>query len=323
VFDSGGGPDIRVATFDFTTGKFLSAPAAPIQTFVGTNQNPDWSPDGKYLAYASLRGSGSVASRHFVIGIRSVETGQIRELAPSPGFFLLDSLVWAPDGRSLFAGGQDAKGREGIFRVDAQTGQATVVVPRGGNDGPRFVACSPDGKKLYYRSHPPGARESAVVERDLASGEERELIRKTFVGAFRLSLDGRYVAAGIADAVAKYAAAVLIPVSGGKAKELMRVDGLNNPVGFSSQVIALAGWAPDSRSVLLAKISPAGVPEPWLVSIGGERRKLELNLDTTRVFGQLRVHPDGRQVAFQVGGPRKPAEIWVLENFLPTVKASK
>jgi Tol biopolymer transport system component len=41
--------------FDFATGKFLSPPIAPIQTYVGTNQWPDWSPDGKYLAYASLR----------------------------------------------------------------------------------------------------------------------------------------------------------------------------------------------------------------------------------------------------------------------------
>ena len=124
----GEGGDIRVATLDFATGRFLSPPVAPIQTYVGNNGFPDWSPDGKYLAYASQR--GTVGSRYFVIGIRSTETGQTRELTPLPGFFLLQSMVWAPDGRSFTVAGRDVKGREGIFRVDALTGQTTVIVPR-------------------------------------------------------------------------------------------------------------------------------------------------------------------------------------------------
>ena len=322
VWNSGGGPEIRVASFDFTAGKFLSKPVAPIETFVGTNQSPDWSPDGKYLAYASVR--GSVGSRYFVLGIRSVETGQVRELTPSPGFFLLDSLLWEPDGRSLFAGGQDAKGRWGIFRVDAQTGQTTVVVPREGNDGPHFLACSPDGKKLYYRSHAPGRQETAVVERDLASGDERELIQRPFVGAFRLSPDGRYIASGMKDESTKSAAAELIPVLGGEPRELMRVDQPTYLTGFTGQLVAVAGWTPDSRSVLLRTSSPTGgQSETWLVSLDGKRRKLDLDLGITKRIPQLRVHPDGQQMAFEVSGPQKPPEIWVLENFLPTSKASK
>jgi len=323
LWNSGGGPEIRVASIDFTAGKFLSTPVAPIQTFVGTNQFPDWSPDGKYLAYASLR--GSVGSRYFVLGIRSVETGQVRELTPSPGFFLLQSLLWALDGRSLLVGGRDDKGRDGIFRVDAQTGQTTVVVPGSRNDvGPHFLACSPDGKKLYYRSHIPGKQEYAVVERDLASGEERELIRKAFFGAFRLSPDGRYIAAGVTDASAKSAAVVLITLAVGEPRELWRVESPTDLTGFTGQLVAVAGWTPDSRSVLLGKSSPAGGQrETWLVSLDGERRKLDLDLEITKTFGQLRIHPDGRQVAFEVSGPRKPPEIWVLENFLPALKATK
>jgi Tol biopolymer transport system component len=329
VNHSGDSSEIQVAAFDFNAGKFLSAPVAPIQTYVGTNRSPDWSPDGKYLAYASVRGSGSAASRHFVLGIRSVETGKTRELAPSPGFFILDSLKWAPDGRSLFIAGQDAKGRDGIFRVDAQSGQSEVVVPGAGLNGV-FVACSPDGRKLYYRSHASGAPQAAVVERDLASGTERELIRKTFVGAFRLSPDGRYIVANISDPSAKYAAAVAVPVSGGEPRELMRIDETRYITGFSGQLVAAAGWAPDSRSVLIAKYSPAGdgkrgKPESWwLVSVDGQSRKLELNPNTTRSFQQMHLHPDGRQVALSGGaGSQKPYEVWVLENFLPALTAKK
>jgi Tol biopolymer transport system component len=322
VWNSGGGPEIRVASFDFTAGKFLSKPVAPIQTFVGANQSPDWSPDGKYLAYASLR--GTVGSRYFVLGIRSVETGHISELTPSPALVFFQGLLWATDGRSLLIGGQDAKGRYGIFRVDAQTGQTTVVVPRDGNDGPHFLASSPDGKKLYYRSHAPGRRETAVVERDLASGDEREVFRNPFLGSVRLSPDGRYIAAGITDESTKSAAAVLILVSGGEPKDLMRVEKPTNLTGFTGQLVGVAGWAPDSRSVLLRKSSPAsGQSETWLVSFDGKRRKLDLDLGIARMIPQVRLHPDGQQIAFEISGPQRPPEIWVLEDFLPMLKASE
>jgi Tol biopolymer transport system component len=321
IWNSGGGPEIEVASFDFTAGKFLSKPVAPIQTFVGANQSPDWSPDGKYLAYVSLR--GTVGSRYFVLGIRSVETGHIRELTPSPAFVFFQGLLWAPDGRSLLVGGQDAKGRHGIFRVDAQTGQSTIIVPREGNDGPHFLASSPDGKKLYYRSHPPGSPETAVVERDLASGDERELFRNAFIGSVCLSPDGRYIAAGIRDESTKFAAAVLLLVSGGEPRELMRVNP-SSLTGFTGQLVGVAGWTPDSRSVLLRKSSPGGgQSETWLVSVDGKQRKLDLDLGIGKRIPQIRLHPDGQQIAFEMSGPQKPTEIWVLENFLPTLKASK
>ncbi len=32
---------------------------------------------------------------------------------------------------------------------------------------------------------------------------------------------------------------------------------------------------------------------------------------------EIRVHPDGRQIAFGAGKPPGKAELWVMENFLP------
>ena len=321
---SGRVSDIRVATLDFATGKFLSPPVTPIQTYVGNNGFPDWSPDGKYLAYASLR--GTVGSRYFVIGIRSTETDQTRELTPLPGFFLLQSLVWAPDGGSFTVSGEDVKGREGIFRVDALTGQTTVIVPREQNEGPRFLAWSPGGEKLYYRGRVSGARDWAVIERDLASGKERELIRKPFVGQFSLSPDGRFIAVGTVDS--KSAAAVLIPIAAGEPRELMRVDQLNIAANFSGQVFVTSGWTPDSRSVLIGEFPSGGQPEACLVSLDGDVRKLDLRLELGmdaghRRLGPVRIQPNGRQVAFQVSGTPKPEEVWVLENFLIKSPATK
>jgi Tol biopolymer transport system component len=180
---------------------------------------------------------------------------------------------------------------------------------------------SRDGKKLYYRGRVSGSQEFAVFERDLSSGDERELIRRPLLGPapMDLSPDGRFIATGAADPLTKSSAAILVPVAGGEPRELMRAE--------LPQMFGVAAWAPDSRSVLVARFSPAsGQGEAWLVSLDGESRKLDLGLDpqtSQQLRGQLRVHPDGRRVAFEISGPRKPVEIWVLENFLPPLRASK
>ena len=106
------------------------------------------------------------------------------------------------------------------------------MVAREENEGPRFLAWSPGGENCTYRGRVSGGRDWAVIERDLASGKERELIRKPFVGAFYLSPDGRFIAAGMSDS--KSEAAVLIPIAGGEPRELIRVDQLGPVLGFSA-----------------------------------------------------------------------------------------
>jgi Tol biopolymer transport system component len=77
-------------------------------------------------------------------------------------------------------------------------------------------------------------------------------------------------------------------------------------------------WAPDSRGVLFTKQPNAGdrTLELWLAPLqGGEPRKFGLTAANLR---ELRVHPDGRHVAFTSGGDR--SEVWVMENFLRPAK---
>ena len=75
--------DIHVASLDFDTGRLLAPPVRPVETFVGANAQPDWSPDGKYLAYTSVRYR---AGSNKVLVVRSMDTGQSRRTAcQSPG----------------------------------------------------------------------------------------------------------------------------------------------------------------------------------------------------------------------------------------------
>ena len=69
-----GTDDVYVGTLDPATGESL-APPEQIGRFTGENFGPDWSPDGQYLAYLSLRDpvpSTGFESSGWVLVIRSV-----------------------------------------------------------------------------------------------------------------------------------------------------------------------------------------------------------------------------------------------------------
>ena len=302
--------DIYVASLDFNTGKLLSPPTRPIQTFTGSNSQPEWSPDGKYLAYVSRRGR---LGDDWILVIRSVETGQVRELRPNMGIVYLPR--WAPDGRSfVFGRGGSSQGRQGIYRIDAATGETTPIAVSSPGSWFQMPQWSPDGKKIYYTVTP--YRDAALIERDLASGSERRLIRREGLLFLSVSPDGRTVAGTSLDPSSKSSSLLLIPIDGGEPRELLRVTA---PQRFWPMV----AWMPDGRSVVVRKMlseSENASEELWLVPVGdGQPRKLgidKLSLGNSPIS----IHPDGRQIAYLSGETKK--EVWILENFLPAAKAA-
>lgn len=293
--------DVYTATMDLAAGTLLGPPAPVSRRFVGSNLFPDWSHDGKQLVYISGRqvfpGGGQ---RGGILKIRNVETGEERELAPKlKGFF---QPRWAVDGRSLFAWGSDREGRPGLFRIDARTGDATTVVLADGIFDP---TPSPDGKTIFYRR---GAVPNAgLVSRSLETGREKVIYPRSGAKGMALSPDGKLLAfrtVGENTVILN-----VMPVAGGEARELVQVAADNMP--------AIA-WTRDSRAVLFARPGRSAL-ELWGVPAeGGEARKLGLAMEGLR---DLRVHPDGRRIVFGAGQPR--AEVWVMENFLPAVKAAR
>jgi Tol biopolymer transport system component len=298
---------IQVASFDFDAGKIVSAPIdlAP-DAVLESNTSPDWSPDGKRIAYLSRSATGM---QSLAIKIRSIETGEVREIRDKT--YGGSGLRWSPDGRSLAVTEQNYE----ILQVDAETGATRLLLSKVGVMG--FTpAWSADGRKIYYRI--PLTSEITFMERDLGSGNDRELIRRRSLGEMSLSPNGNHIAAASTDPATKLNTMLLIPAAGGEPVEVMRGR-------TTSEVLGVLTWARDSRSILIraSDAEQKQPPEVWRVSLDGSQPRKLYNLDSRIGPGQIRVHPDGRQIAFtpaQAPVPKRTSEVWVLEKFMAAAK---
>ena len=303
--------DVYIAEVDFASGRVLAQPILATERFAGSNHGPDWSRDGRQLVYLSHRGPGVWGAR--VICIRDAATGQVRELASE--FKGVIDIRWFPDGRSLLAAGVSPTGERGPFRLDIQSGAFERMGLTSASPIGMRAVWSADGRTMFYGRWGPGDGISSLVTRDVATGQERELHRVSEPSVYQSSLsispDRRYLAIVARD---KDGGAVrhvtVVPTAGGEARVVLSSTQLAWPVSVA--------WAPDGQGVLFVKQPDQKnqKTELWLAPVqGGEPRKLDLEAQGIR---EVRVHPDGRRIAYTAGGDR--SDVWVLENFLPGTK---
>jgi Tol biopolymer transport system component len=293
---------VYVASLDPETGEMLAAPAAVSGDYYEHERLCDWSPDGRYLLYWSARRDGG---RGYAYSIRSVETGEIRQLVPD-----LDAFIharWSPDGYSLIVpGGWDREGRPGVYRVDVQTGDSEPLAPF---DDPglfdwfnKLIDVSPDGRKVYYTGITEGG--AGITVMDLESGSATLLSETVGPGLdpWALSPDGEYVAFATEDSTLHRL--MIVPTAGGEARELHRYE------AEASWVQSIA-WSRDGKHLLY---SVRGDPRLWRIGVDGGPAE-ETGLSGEGTPAHIRVHRDGRRIAFDSGSGG--AEVWVMENFLP------
>ncbi len=290
------GADISIASFDLSAGQLAGPPVRPIRQFAGLNMTATWSPDGKYLAYLSKR--DPLVPSPMTIVIHSVESGQtVRELQPKLAY--LGTLRWGgPGGRTFIARGADLKGRPGIFRIDAATGDASLAAPEGTCSGVPFW--SADGSSFFCFDF--GNRR--ILQMDALSGE----IRRRFENAGQglgASPDGRYVLAGIGPTF------TLLTLSNDDRRELFRFTDDTRVANWFS-----VAWTPDNRSAAYTGTF-RGRRGLWLVPIdGGEPQQVKVNVDI-EAMSQLQFNPVTAQMAFGPS-PRPGYDVRRMENFLPT-----
>ena len=312
--------DIYVTSVDIETGEILSKPELmPFQGMINTM--PTWSPDGKSLAYLSERSVPGSFRPKTVLVIRSMETGEERELCPVP--YINRQLRWSPDGRSILIGD-----RYNFHLADVQTDHITFNITTDTGEVLWHPAWSPDGKTIFFTRMRHGKEDwpCRIVALDLETRKERELYSGNSPRMFlAVSPDGRQLAFREQEEIK------VISTEGGEPRTLITREDLNLrdwPKDFFGAPFA---WTSDGCYVLFIigtsdeQSGNFGIVQIWRVSAeGGKIQKL---MEERPLFNPMYIyppslHPDGRRIAFQ-RGKNGETELWIMENLMSTSTASR
>ena len=316
-------------------GKVTQAPAFATQRFVNENVHPAWSPDGQSLAYFSLRGSRPNGRNSTVLVVRSLRTGEERDV-PLRAPVAADqptsaSPRWFPDGRSLLI--VSIGNQHGVFsRLDLATGETEVLHSTRRPAYQNAPDLSPDGKSIFYTdwiSLAPGTLPTQLLRFDLESRKEavlKEAAPNQALWAVAVSPDGKQVAYGGVDrggspATAKSASNFIevMPSGGGEPRRVFQTT----PALIGNAFQGGLSWTPDQRFLLFVMLDQDGSRVLWRVPVaGGEPEKMGVAAKAGTNLSSIQVHPDGRKVAY-ASQELGPEEVWTLENFLPASVAKR
>jgi Tol biopolymer transport system component len=216
-----------------------------------------------------------------------------------------------PDGRSIVLAGRDFKGSGAIFRIDTASGESTYIGQ--GNPVSR-VQVSADGRRIYHGGN---NNNQPLVERDLVTRTDREVAWTRPAGAQHgnpeLSPDGRMFAVVSTSKGAKTSTLLVFPSAGGEPRALFSVTPPDVLQPFLNTT-----WTPDSGAVIVvASVADAtgertDPKELWLVPVDGTAaRRLDIDIRDWKPSRGIRLHPDGRHIAFFTGTDTR--EVRVLE----------
>jgi Tol biopolymer transport system component len=298
---------VNLVDIDPSTGKARGVPAPLDQPLDLPVLSLDWSPDGKSIVYVSDqvpetdRKSGTIVYDTRVISVRSLETGQERQISPPMKQFV--NINWSPDGQSFLLRGYDNNGSAGLHIVDAQNGNLITSMPGG-----YWGSWSRGGKAVFYCKNDAPSKSTRLVARDLSSGNDKFL----FPGAVGLSVaaspDGERLAFW---SVSDVCILFVMTLKDGQNREIYRLK--NEDFG------GLA-WSHDSRRIYFVRRNyRENKSEMWQIPAeGGEPQAVGL---LASELTQISIHPDGKRMAYSTSENR--SEMWVMENFLPADKAKK
>ena len=305
--------DVYIATLNKDKVKLITSPKKATLRFEGLNSDPNWSPNGKYLAYYSERDPDLKSA---TICIKTLDTGEELELFPE--LINICRMSWFPDGKSLLVAGKDKYTQRnevgqirGLYKVDARTSEVSLLVPGGDRAGFHCPRISPDEKYVFYESDSWEEGTFRIMRYNLETKQEKEIYRSEWqILEMDISPDGELLAFW----ESKDNTIKVIPVEGGKAKVIYELES-----GYITSMV----WSPDGKYIFFSKAKKGegqlGQCELWRISKeGGKPVKYPLAADG---MVDLSIHPDGQQIAFKSW--RYSSEIWVMENFLPEENASK
>jgi Tol biopolymer transport system component len=269
----------------------------------GLETDPSWSPDGRFVAYASDQ------SGNFDVWVRSIGEGNSIQVTSSPAHDWQPS--WSPDGLSL------------VFRSERDGGGLFVVPALGGSERklcgfgyrPRW---SPDGSQvLFYNSAYTGAVKSKAYVINSTGGTPRDALNDfalQFVSALlvawhpdsnRLSVWGNHRQAGWSFWT--------VPLNGGPPLQSQIDPAVQSQLKEVGVRFANFLWMPSANGLIFEGESQ-GVRNLWKVKVdpstlrwidGLERITTGAGKDT-----DIAVSSDGRKLAFSIRSER--SRLWTV-----------
>jgi len=314
---------IYLASLDRRAGAFRATYQRVELPYEGRNHAPEYSPDGKRLAYirqAVPRMDGSNA-----LCVFSPETGEENKTALN--LQQVSSVAWAPDGSSIMISGFGEM-RTFIGRIDPGTGDIKGIFPSDKDAREELYmapAWSPDGQIVYciHGIQMTAAEPSlSIIAKDLATGRTWDVYKMNApfnLPMISVSPDGQWLAAlehSRGNNANRERILMAISTENGKARELCRfVSGTGN--------VVQPRWSADGRYIFFPGLRKGEEKwDIWYVPIeGGEPRKLGLALNQINYISPL---ADGSRIVFSSMGPTvRGGEVWVMENFLPKSPGKK
>ena len=244
-----------------------ASPGAAREALVPSSWSPEWSPDGRRIAFTSDRDGDSEI---FVMNADGTQQRQVtrndwRDSDPS----------WSPDGRRLAFTGN---GGRTIVVVGVDGRGLTQLTTSGTDSQPDW---SPDGRTIAFVSRRDGSGQVYLMNAD-GSNQRRLVADDEFHGTPAFSPDGTRIAfEGGADAVY----IDVVQVDGSGRVRLTDTGGDLEP-----------SWSPDGRTIVFSTWRD-GRDDLWAIDAdgGGERW-----LTATRYVSETSPSwsPDGRRLAF-------------------------
>ncbi|MDB4581559.1 tetratricopeptide repeat protein [Draconibacterium sp.] len=289
--------DIYTTTVEPESGKFINTPTELPLPFQGYNRHPGWSPDGKYLAYVSVR-------RHLrkpnILCIYSKETGAVKEFANVKD---VNRPVWFPNSQSVLLFGTDV--------LNITTGKIESVIPLQKDDElEKFaLSISSDSESIYYETRNKNWDKHSIIQKDLESSEEKELYTASDDNlTMSLSPDNKQLALlQRHNENTRILKIVSITDSSEKIIHTFKQDDF----GYID-----LSWSPNGKYIYFSKKADADWVLCRIPVTGGVVENLNVHKN---LFTSISIHPNGQLITFSsFVGKEKPGGIWVMENFLPS-----
>ena len=306
-----GNQSVFTQNLDPRTGRAEGSRSRLVDTYVGANTNPSWSPDGESVAYISRRARATDQTSPATLVLRSIETG--RETSIPTTFTFPGQPMWLADGQTIVQVARNNQNTTCIYTVNVNTGAVRQMINTG-SALPPGNAISPDGKTVYV-GHP--QRRDAIAAYDLATGRLTDIPAPALEGPFltlAASPDGKRLA---------------YPATGPSGLHLYvtNTDGSESRDLFAAHpqkgYVTGMAWTPDNQWIHFVLSDSASVREHgsrlWRVPANGGAPEY-LGLSATTV-GAVALNRDGTQLVFG-GGELRTSEYWALENLERTWKAS-